>query len=1388
MLLRLVSTVSPRLTVSARPYRSPAGVNVRFCLASLMALLSLHLWSGLGNAQEAPRSPSAMSAPAGADYFTIPQSDLSGSATFPGYQEPPVVGGYGIKGRIGHEAGNNVGRNQSITYFDLSPYLFQGNLYLFGEGRLAVGNNGRAAGTAGGGLGYFFERLNTVGRFSGWWDGDATRGPTFQQWGLSGEIFTEWVDWRGNWYTPFGEVFAITGQRFEAGSQHFIDVNSVAAPTAYPKLDPTLNGTYLAFQRRVFSATAMGGYDMLWSVPVPNKVAQQINLEVSAGFYHFTPEAGNPLDIWGWRGRLDWDIAERLSHMFLEVMHDKTFKTNVMFGADINYWHHLEHRPRIGHSQYQRLADYVRRRRTVAALEGSFLGPEELAIRPETDGVAAHPYVFYQVDASAAGGGDGSLANPYNDLQTAINNATANGADGVFAQGNTAAGAAYTGPITFGNNANGQGLFVIGEQADPTIGVPVNGLTGEVLLPTLNPGTFSQPNLNGVVGDAVTILPGSLGPRFGGIDITNTTGNALVIDSLAAGDLPARIQDVTIDTASGDGIDLLSNSGTIAFTDMIIQDITGNSLLVDGGTAAIVFEGTNTMTNTAAGHGYAVQIRDAGGNVNLRTLAITDTGGDGIFVGSLGSPTASTANVTFGSATLTSITPQATVPAGGAVFIVNQNGSTVFSGALSITGGASGSGDAFVVESLQPTGAVSTQGALTITSRNGHGIYLHDLQETDTNQATITFNGPVTISGLGTGAGTTSAVLFDSSAGAVDFIGNTSITNSNGAGVQLVNSAGPSLQTAFFLSDGNMTISNIAGTSFDVTNALNPNFLIRTAGTLTINNRSGRGIDMSNFAGTAQYIGAVRVNNQLLDTDIGIRVVDNSGAIAFSNATVDDQRGTTSYSVFVENNTNSTSGVGFGTLNVTDDIDATGVHMQDNALVSIGAGELEVTSGTGIEVLSSDPTTLIQRHDITLSSVTASGSTFGIDVEDSWGRFTVTGNGTTTPTGGTISGMTTAGAFFRNTQFVSLNGMAFNGNDTGIDARDMLLVRNGVTSQLILNNLTVSASANEGIRATDVNNISLSNSIIRANGVTNAQEAIEFLANTSQADVDGDGEDQLLNWRFVLDNNLIADSLTAVINSTDMIYIHTGAGIADPVTVDLFVVNHGIPSDTTNNNGIISNRSSGYAALNVEWQGTFRSTIADNEFTLQNGNGQVGVRLIIDGVSNVDYERNSMSAGGANVTGLQFNFQQRVDQLIIANNVVGNATGNFTSNTGFVFRGNTATAMDLTFAATNDQIFIENNLMQFIGVDSTGIQFSQVVGTNGDTRVAIGGNNIQLTTDFDVIREEGIIFQDVRNLITLVDTGDNFIDPGTLYPFYEAFYIPPGTSQGQISINGSLMP
>ncbi len=1415
----------------------------RFLRNAISACLAAFTVIGGSSAIVQAQEPSANS------QYTLPyQDDVSGSAmvgygnpnnVFNQYQiendEPNVVGGAGFKGRAGHEAGRTVGRTQAITYFDLSPFVYVDDLVLFGEGRLNVGNNGRVAGNLGAGARYYFDRTNSIIGASGWWDIDESRGPKFQQWGVSGEFLSEYLDIRGNWYNPTGETFQIVDQRFEAGSQHFID-----RPLA--DVNPgEAQGTYLAFQRRVFTATVLKGFDTLFSMPIPGELAQRFNLEAGAGFYNYKSTDDSIDEVWGWRVRMDGDILERTSHMFLEVMHDKTFKTNVLFGIDINYWQHLGHRQRIGHSQHHRLAEWVRRNRTMVAFEGSFLAEPETAINPRT----GNPYVIYQVNTTAPAGGNGTLGNPFNNLNNAM---AVPGADIVFVQGNSV--------ITEAVSIDRDYLQIIGEQTVPTIQLAVQNLSGNILMPTISAPGFSKPVIEGVTGD-YAVRYNANNTRFAGIDINNFTGTgaessgAIVAmgRGFGGGEIVNTLDSVTVrNVQDANGIYLENNTGTFEATNVGLINIAGlDAIQVRGDNGSpsnlfnLVFTGDNNQINNTdaalGAHRYSVQLVDVRGSVNLSTLLIEDQGGAGIrVVGTDPNNVPATALVSFGDIVLNGT--QILDPNEGAVYIGDFNGGVNFSN-LVINQLGGNDGDAFVVRNLRPrpgvanSGVVTVSGQTNIQNRRGHGILIEDLLTQGSQTGVVRFVNSVNVNGLGTGfTGTDAAVKFDSASGTLNFMNTLTINGSLGNGVEIVDIADDGLDTfGRFVSDGLITINNANYASFGLGYISKENFDVRTNG-IVINNRGlagnttnarGYGVAIAAYNGSATFGGLTSVFNQNGAVYSAIDVRSNTdftdeanpvllgytnGAINFNSVNVEGQAGATSYGVLVQDNIKE-GGVNFGSVNVTG-TNSRGVLLQDNAIVNINGGVLAITGGRAIEVLTVNGVPpdgngnvfqQRQQHSVVLQSVSATNADYGILVDQSEGAFTVTGLNSAPGSGGTISGMTGpagsaptnpagTGAFFNDTQAVSLQNMNFNGNVRGVVANNLLTNRNGAIAGLALNGLSINASGGEGIYAQDVSSFRLENSSLTSNGVTRAQEAIELVATQNQADVDGDGILDDISYDFRILNNNIQDSLTTVV-AGDMILVRTANNIPGPVTLNLFVQNNGNPADLTSTNSLSANRTGG-AALAVEWQGTANGTISGNQISAGNGANQRGIELIVTGNGDFDIAGNSIQTGGANAIGISGLFTGS-SIVFIRDHQQLDEDGFLIPNSGIVMNGANSTGIDLSFLSSNNEIDISNNLIQLTSPVGTGVRFSRIFGNNGDTTVTLNGNTIDLypnnnSTVFTT--ERGFHFVDVRGVITLIGTVNNTVFPSNNPPRYVEFatLFPSQTGGTTVIVNGNAVP
>lgn len=1336
--------------------------------------------------------------------YTIPQDqyaipDYSGSLNS---QPARGVGGFGVMGRAGHEAGDTVGRNGSISFVDLAPFSFNGNTMFFGDGRLFVTNRGKWGGSAGLGVRHFLPAKNTVLGTTFYYDHDQSRGVTFEQFTVAGEILTEFVDLRANVYVPFGNKQQVTAVRFEPGTESFVDA---FAPSG------AVQGSNIQFQTRTFSSAALEGVDLTLTSPIPGQFFEKHNLEATAGGYHYQARGLGLQKISGFKLRLDGDFFDELTHLALEITSDNAFDTNVVFGADINYWHHLKKQPRLGKSQYDRMASWVRKNRTVATLDSSALNAPELAINP----IDNEPYLVYHVRNNPTPPplnfpsplGNGSEDMPFQYIQEAIDAGPF--ADIVFVHANSV----FDG-VTDGNtNATAdlrENILVLGEGVPLTI--PTAGIVSEIDLPTVTVGAAARPIIQNTMGPVITLADNS---RFAGFQITDFADNPAI---LADGVTGSIVNELIISNSTGagaDGIAINDSMGPFVFENIAISGTSGNALEVTGGSPTVVFNGMNTINNAA---GHAVLIQDTSGSINLRNTEIIGVGDLGVLIEGT-TATANTANITFDSIALTNTAPTGTRTA---AFEVRQ-----FAGGISVldtlTIDAPVRGG-ITVSTLQPTGNIVFQEAVTVNNRINRGLLIEDIQEgpnplmpTMRRAGTIVFQNDLTISGHTPSANFLPAIDMASDLGNV-LLNNVTIDGSNGffdpmtgnyvsggVGINIADRNTEGVTTGTFQVSGLTTINNTDGNAINIVDNASTNFQ-SIFSDISINARGRHAIEVNNSATISRFLGTTSIDNQLNVNESAIFIENNTGDVGFNIVDIDNAMadnttpaGTqrTIAGVYIRDNRNpdmnDMSEVSFSSLSIELDglppAAAPGsqahegaVTIVDNDNVSIGTGIIEAVEARAIEVIDDDPSNGVQVHDIQFESISATNENAGIAVRDSNGTFIVTGRGDIAGSGGEISGMNNNGASFVNTQVVRLGYMDIEANVIGVRAENMIVESpQGLSPELVLEGMNIEDSTQEGIDILNVSDFELLDSNIDGNGLATGSSQITYLATVEETDIDLDGDDEdPVVYNIAMTNNSITDTNTTTFGN--MIDISTGPGIGDGAELNFLFQNNGTPGTTAAFNTISSNRTN--AALSVVWEGPSDIIIDNNTFLLNATVGEIGVELDLDGISNVAFTNNDVASNGVSTIGIDFNFEDSTT-LVIGSNSVLDANGAVQAGSGFQLSGINSTAMQLSFQSGNNNINIFDNLINLLGVDSTGIDFVRIF---APSNVAIDNNFIGLVTDFDTAREEGIIFRDVRGVINLNGTQDNSIPLGTFFPFYVDFFIPGGTSNGQIIINGSPRP
>ena len=190
---------------------------------------------------------------------------------------------YGINARGGHITGPAVGRRESITYFELSPFITVDNHFVSGDFRLLRTNTGNLGGSFGAIFRHFSEERNVIFGANAFYDIDNTRGREFEEFSIGLELLSGPIDIRTNVYIPTGSSQQVLQRGIMPNSQTFVGNNF----------------TFDSFAR---SSTAARGVDMLVTVPVPGQYAERVNLEASAGWYHFEPDGAGLRNTTGWAG------------------------------------------------------------------------------------------------------------------------------------------------------------------------------------------------------------------------------------------------------------------------------------------------------------------------------------------------------------------------------------------------------------------------------------------------------------------------------------------------------------------------------------------------------------------------------------------------------------------------------------------------------------------------------------------------------------------------------------------------------------------------------------------------------------------------------------------------------------------------------------------------------------------------------------------------------------------------------------------------------------------------------------------------------------------------------------------------------------------------------
>jgi len=220
---------------------------------------------------------------------------------------------------------------------------------------------------------------------------------------------------------------------------------------------------------------------------------------------------------------------------------------------------------------------------------------------------------------NTAGGGDGRLMSPYNNLAGFTGGASDAAGDVIYVdEGNGTIAGQNTG-ITLLNNQRllGQGVDLATQ----------SGITFPPHTRTL-PAVAGNPTFGNAFGTAITL---GMGNTIRGLDVTSTGGKGIVGGSV--GNL--TISNTTVSATGGDGLELSGGTLAAAFDSISSVNSSGEGIDLNNCIGSLTVAGDTTITSPAAqgididGFGTAVDFR-FGSATGSGTLRITDAGGDGI--------------------------------------------------------------------------------------------------------------------------------------------------------------------------------------------------------------------------------------------------------------------------------------------------------------------------------------------------------------------------------------------------------------------------------------------------------------------------------------------------------------------------------------------------------------------------------------------------------------------------------------------------------------------------------------------------------------------------------------------------------------------------------------
>jgi hypothetical protein len=332
-------------------------------------------------------------------------------------------------------------------------------------------------------------------------------------------------------------------------------------------------------------------------------------------------------------------------------------------------------------------------------------------------------------------------------------------------------------------------------------------------------------------------------------------------------------------------------------------------------------------------------------------------------------------------------------------------------------------------------------------------------------------------------------------------------------------------------------------------------------------------------------------------------------------------------------------------------------------------------------------------------------------------------------------------------------------------------------------------SVAQGVALEDVRNALIQDSTFTNNGTgdvlgTQQHILITALTNPNLDDLDPgeDIEDILLtdpdfdSFVYTIQRTMFIDTATVI--QDDAVLIQTVGADAARSRLELQFIDNEVDMDR------LASLTMRPAALEIDWNGYLAADINRNIVNIiGTGNGQTGFRIATQGLdtrSDLNVISNIITGAGDGDADALIG----VDIALVgpANISVNQNAIDFVTPSTLLVSNNFG--LRFRFTDGNKNVDVVDNLI--VMDEGTAMFFQPVASPIGATSsFFIEGNQIGTVARAP---DQGIIFQSVTGVINLLGTRPNItpITPGIVTP--AIFFVPPGTSVGQINVNGFFVP